>query len=109
MAGTFLPFRTTAAVSVIIRVIIGERGIFTGEDVTAAVRPFNIHYPVARLVVIENTHNKGGGSIWPLESIADVEHTARQYGLMMHMDGARLWHATAATGIPEREYAKYFD
>ncbi len=91
------------------RMILGERGIFTGEDITAAVRPWNIHYPVARLVVIENTHNKGGGSVWPIETIADVETTARQYSLKMHMDGARLWHASAATGIPEAEYAKYFD
>jgi threonine aldolase len=91
------------------RMIMGERGIFTGEDVTAAVRPWNIHYPVARMVVIENTHNKGGGSVWPLETIADVERTARRYNLKMHMDGARLWHAAAATGLPEREYAKYFD
>lgn len=91
------------------RMIIGERGIFTGEDVITAVRPWNIHYPVARLVVIENTHNKGGGSIWPIETIADVERTARRHNLRMHMDGARLWHASVATGIPEREYARHFD
>ncbi|MHB9030316.1 MAG: threonine aldolase family protein [Candidatus Latescibacterota bacterium] len=91
------------------RMIMGERGIFSGEDVVAAVRPWNIHYPVARLVVIENTHNKGGGSVWPLETIADVEQTARRYNLRMHMDGARLWHASVATGIPERDYARHFD
>jgi threonine aldolase len=91
------------------RMIQGQRGIFTGDEVKAAVRPFNIHYPVARLVCIENTHNKGGGSIWPLDTIADVANVARTNGLKMHMDGARLWHAAVATGIPEREYCRDFD
>jgi len=91
------------------RLIQGRRGIFTGVDLENAIRPGNFHYPVTRLVVIENTHNRGGGSIWPLECITDVEKTARLHTLKMHLDGARLWNASVATGIPERKYAKYFD
>lgn len=91
------------------RMIQGNRGIFDSQDVESALRPFNIHYPVARLICIENTHNKGGGSIWPLDKIEEVEKCARRNNLKMHMDGARLWHATVETGIPEKEYAKYFD
>ncbi len=91
------------------RMIQGRRGIFTGADVQAAIRPFNIHYPVAKLICIENTHNKGGGSIWPIETIAEVAAVARNNGLRMHLDGARLWHASVATGIPEREYCRHFD
>jgi len=91
------------------RLLAGERGIFTAEQVRAAVRPRNYHYPFSKLVCVENTHNRGGGSIWPLERIAEVEKAAREAGLAMHMDGARLWNASVATGIPEREYAKYFD
>jgi len=91
------------------RLLAGERGIFTGEQVKAAVRPRNYHYPFSKLVCVENTHNRGGGSIWPIERIAEVAAAAREAGLAMHMDGARLWNASVATGIAEREYAKFFD
>ena len=91
------------------RFITGTRGVFTGTDLKTAIRPYNIHYPVPRLVSIENTHNKGGGSIWPMENIADVADIAHRNNLKLHMDGARLWHATIETGISEREYSKYCD
>jgi threonine aldolase len=89
--------------------LAGERGIFTAAQVKAAVRPRNYHYPVSKLVCVENTHNRGGGSIWPIQTIAEVAAAAREAGLALHMDGARLWNASVATGIPEREYARYFD
>lgn len=91
------------------RMIHGKRGIFSAAALESAIRPLNIHYPVAKLVCIENTHNKGGGAIWPLATIASVERHARKSGLQMHMDGARIWHAAVATGIPETDYAKHFD
>jgi len=87
----------------------GDRGIFTTDEVQAALRPANIHYPPTRLICIENTHNRGGGAIWPLEKIAEIENLARNHKLKMHLDGARLWNASAATGIPEKDYAQYFD
>jgi threonine aldolase len=62
-----------------------------------------------KLLAVENTHNGGGGTIWPLERIAEVAEAARSRGLALHLDGARLWNATAATGIPESKYASYFD
>jgi len=89
--------------------INGTRGIFTTQDVKAVLRPKNYHYPPAKLLCLENTHNFGGGSIWPLELIVDVTSVARNANLNLHLDGARLWNASAATGIPEKEYAKYFD
>jgi len=91
------------------RLIEGERGLFTAAQVRAVLRPRNQHFPPTQLVCIENTHNRGGGTIWPLERIAEVSAAAREAGLAMHLDGARLWNATAATGIPEREYARHFD
>ena len=87
----------------------GQRGIFTGFDVKAALRPANVHYPPTRLVCLENTHNRGGGSIWPIKAIADVSAVAKDRGLKMHLDGARLWNAAVASGVPERKYASYFD
>jgi threonine aldolase len=91
------------------RCIEGRRGIFSAADVEAALRPTDPHFPVTRLICLENTHNRGGGSIWPLERIAEISALAKERGLRMHLDGARLWNASAATGIPEREYAQYFD
>jgi threonine aldolase len=91
------------------RLLAGVRGIFTAGQVRAAVRPRNYHYPVSKLVCVENTHNRGGGSLWPIRTIAEVAAAAREAGLALHMDGARLWNASVATGIPEREYAAHFD
>ena len=95
--------------SVMCRLLHGVRGIYTAKDVEAVLRPQTIHFPVTKLVCIENTHNRGGGSIWPIEQIAGVVETARTHNLKLHLDGARLWNASIATGIKESEYAKYFD
>jgi len=94
---------------VMCRLLPGVRGIFTADDLIAAIRPENIHFPRARLVCIENTHNRGGGSIWPVERIAEVSQAARERGLKRHLDGARLWNAAVATGISERKYAAHFE
>jgi threonine aldolase len=91
------------------KLINGIRGIFTAQDVKAVLRPKNYHFPPSKLLCLENTHNQGGGSIWPLELITDVTSVARDANLNLHLDGARLWNASVATGIPEKEYAKYFD
>jgi threonine aldolase len=72
-------------------------------------RPRNEHFPRTKLVCIENTHNRGGGTVWRLERIVEVEAAAREAGLAMHLDGARLWNASVATGVAEREYARHFD
>jgi len=94
---------------VMCRLIQGRRGIFTAEQVRAALRPRNYHFPPSKLVCVENTHNRGGGSIWPIETIREVEAAAREAGLKTHLDGARLWNASVATGVAEREYARHFD
>lgn len=87
----------------------GERGVFTAAQVTASLRPDNIHYPVSRLLVVENTHNRGGGTVWPLARIAEVCSAARKAGLATHLDGARLFNAVVASGVPAAEYARHFD
>jgi len=96
------------------RLLPGVRGIFTAADVLAALgdpHPFfpSTVLPPVKLLCLENTHNIGGGSIWPLEAIQSVTAAARSRGLSTHLDGARLWHASTATGIAESEYAKSFD
>lgn len=87
----------------------GDRGRFTADHLRAAVRPRNSHFPPTKLVCVENTSNRGGGSVWPLEQVKSVANAAREHGFKLHLDGARLWNAAVATGVPEREYATLFD
>jgi threonine aldolase len=87
----------------------GERGRFTAGDVQAAVRPRNSHFPPTKLVCVENTSNRGGGSVWSLDQVKAVAAAAREHGFRLHLDGARLWNAAVATGVPEYEYARLFD
>ena len=94
---------------VMCRCINGQRGIFTGADVEASLRPADQHFPRTRLVCLENTHNRGGGKIWSIGQVQEVAAGVRKHGLQLHLDGARLWNASVAAGIPERDYATYFD
>lgn len=94
---------------VMIRPLRGPRGIFDVADVEAAVRPRSVHFPNSKLLIVENTHNRGGGAIWPLEQIRRVTARARELGLSLHLDGARIWNACAATGLEPATYAQYFD
>jgi threonine aldolase len=91
------------------KLIPGTRGIFTGDDVRAELRTENVHFPMTKLVCVENTHNRGGGSIWPMDTLKSVEAVAREAGLRLHMDGARLWNASVASGIPLADYARCVD
>ena len=98
-----------ALAGVMCRCLAGVRGVFTAADVEAALRPADLHFPPTKLVCVENTHNRGGGSIWPMERIQEVADVSRAHGLRLHLDGARLWNAAVATGIAERDYAAHFD
>jgi len=81
----------------------GDRGVFTAEDVLAAIRPDDPHSPRTRLVSVENTHNLGGGKVWPLGKLLEVCEAAHENGLHVHMDGSRLMNAVVASGISARE------
>jgi len=87
----------------------GSRGIIDAAQVEAAIRVDDVHFPVSRLIVIENTHNRGGGSVFPLGKIQQIRELATRRGLRMHMDGARLWNACVATGTSPAAYAAPFD
>lgn len=91
------------------QMIDGHRGIFDVDHFVPHVKPNSIHFAKTSLLVIENTHNRGGGSVWPIEQIRRVTSKAREMEMRCHLDGARLWNACAATGIEPAEYAKYFD
>jgi threonine aldolase len=92
-----------------VRQIPTSTGIFGAAELAAAVRPRRVKSPRSRLAVVEQTSNRGGGAIWPLKTVQAVAGAAREHGLMLHMDGARLMNAAVATGIDARCYGELFD
>jgi threonine aldolase len=94
---------------VMIRTASGPRGLFDADQVEAMVRPDSVHFPHSKLVVVENTQNRGGGAVWPLEQVDRVTRKGRELGLKLHLDGARVWNASAATGIEPKRWARDFD
>jgi threonine aldolase len=92
-----------------VRPLPGEGGIVSPDTLRAAVRPENVHFPRPKLLCLENTHNTAGGTIFPLEDFAAVAAEARELGLKVHLDGARLFNAQVATGIPAREWCEHAD
>jgi len=89
--------------------MIGRGGLFTGAEVRAAVKPDNHHHAPTRLVCVENTHNRAGGRVFPIDALEAVARAAGERGLLLHLDGARLWNAVVATGIPAARWAAPFD
>jgi threonine aldolase len=87
----------------------GTRGILSAEQVAQAIRSSVYYNPKTSLICLENTHNKAGGTIYPLEDIKSISKVAIQHDIAFHLDGARLWNASVETGIPPKEYAYYFD
>jgi threonine aldolase len=87
----------------------GVRGILDAFQIEEAIRPPDHHFPVTRLICLENTHNRGGGSIYPIEKMAAIHRLAKSKGLSLHLDGARLWNASVAKGIDPKEYAQWAD
>lgn len=86
----------------------GDRGLVGADAMRAAVRPEDPHYPRTRLFCLENTHNRAGGRVLPLDEVQRLVDLARDLGLCTHLDGARLWNAAAATGRSEKDYASLF-
>lgn len=89
--------------------LLGKRGIITSEQIKAAIRPDDHHFAQTKLIELENTHNRGGGSIFPLDEIHRIRHVADEHHLVMHLDGARLWNAHVATGISFRDWCAPFE
>jgi threonine aldolase len=88
---------------------LGSGGLFDGADLRGALTPHDSHYPISRVVAVENTHNRSGGRVFPLDLAKDLATVAREAGLALHLDGARIFNAEVATGTPVQEWARLFD
>ncbi|HLG93310.1 MAG TPA: GntG family PLP-dependent aldolase, partial [candidate division Zixibacteria bacterium] len=87
----------------------GDRGHLTAQQIESHVRGSDLHLPPTRLVALENTHNRAGGTIASLEEFKRIKQVAVTRQLKLHLDGARLWNAAIATGIPLTDWATPFD
>ena len=93
-----------------VNLIDGKRGVLEAQQVASAIHSGeDIHHAPSRLICIENTHNRGGGTIYPLAHLRDLSALARQHHLGFHLDGARLLNACVAAGHSATEYTQYVD
>lgn len=87
----------------------GKRGVLDTVEIEQCIRPDDHHFPKTKVISIENTHNRSGGAVYPLKEMQKVRELASRHGLLVHLDGARLWNAATATGISVHDYAQYTD
>jgi threonine aldolase len=91
------------------RTLPGRLGVLDPDDVRRAIRPANIHHPKDTLICLESSHNRGGGSIYPLETLTAIRQIAATHGIAVHLDGARLFNAAVAADIPPAVLAAQAD
>lgn len=99
----------SAVAGVIPRLIAGDKGILNPQDIKRALREENLHYPKATLICLENTHNRAGGTIVPLEVIEEICQLAHQRNIQVHLDGARIFNAAIALNIEPALLTKNVD
>ncbi len=87
----------------------GPGGLFEPSQLAPAIRHRDIHAPRSRMLVLENTHNRGGGTVWPLDQFKACCEEGRRLGLHVHLDGARLMNAAVASGVPARSFTECVD
>jgi threonine aldolase len=91
------------------KLLEGDYGLFTAEDVVSAIHSDDVHFPISRLVSIEDTSNKGGGATWPIEDIKAISEVCASENLGLHLDGARLFNRLVARGDDWKYYTSHFD
>ncbi|MCU0452161.1 MAG: beta-eliminating lyase-related protein [Bacteroidetes bacterium] len=92
-----------------LRTFTAPRGIPSVDLIAPLVRGTNYHLPVTRLVCLENTHNKAGGTVVPLDVVSSIRQFTKERGIALHMDGARIWNACVANGTKPAEYGRLVD
>ena len=91
------------------RTTLTERGLLSAGQLDRLIRPHGPHVVGTKAVELENTHNRGGGSVYPIETLREIRALADERGVAVHVDGARLWNAHVATGTPLAEYGRIAD
>lgn len=91
------------------RPVPGHWGVLDPESISAAVRPAFDTFPRTRVIALENTHNLAGGTVYPIDDIRAARKLADEHGLAIHMDGARIFNASVASGVPVSEYCSLVD
>ncbi|MGB4338488.1 MAG: GntG family PLP-dependent aldolase [Bacillota bacterium] len=99
----------SAVAGVIPRLVKGKNGVLDPDDVRRAIREPNIHYAPPTLLTLENTHNRGGGTVTDLGTMAALASVARERGMKVHMDGARVFHAAHYLKVPVTQITKHVD
>ena len=91
------------------RTLVADRGLLTTEAVEPQLRFPGYHTVPTRAVAVEQTHNRGGGAVYPLTTLKELRALTTSYGIAFHCDGARIWNAHVASGIGFGEYGALFD
>ncbi len=91
------------------RLVPGEHGIMTVDMIKKVIRPKNIHFPSTALLCIENTHNRGGGTVYSVSLMEEITQFAHELGWKVHVDGARIFNAAIALGVEAKELVKEAD
>lgn len=92
-----------------VRLLQGDRGRLTAFTIEKAIQPNDVHFPITQLISIEDTANRGGGSVYDFTEIQDIAKVAQNYNIPLHLDGARVFNALAVNGLSPLEYAKPYD
>lgn len=78
--------------------VVGQGGLFSADEMVEAIKPAEYHFPQTRLCALENTHNRSGGRVFPQRDVVAIADAAHARGIAVHIDGARIWNASVATG-----------
>jgi threonine aldolase len=92
-----------------VRLIDGDRGRLNAAQISENINPDNVHYPVTKLVGLENTVNRGGGCYYDINNIKEIRNICDANGLILHLDGARIFNALVETGESPAQYGELFD
>jgi threonine aldolase len=99
----------SAVGGLVVHRVAGTDGIMAAPDVEAAIRPARMHFPETGLIILENTHNMAGGTVWTVAQMAAVKAVAERHRIPVHLDGARVFNAAVALGVPAKEIAAQTD
>ena len=92
-----------------VRLLSGNRGRMKADDIAQWIMPDDVHFPVTQLISLEDTANRGGGAVYDFEEIQRISQLAKQHGLPLHLDGARIFNALRVNKVDPKTYASQFD